>query len=65
MITGFAIATIIHYAEGLGPFTEAQYSPVMTYNHKITANISIALGVILPVIGLYLRVRSARNEKLS
>lgn len=37
----------------------------MTYNHTITANICIALGVILPIIGLYLRIRSDKGEKQS
>ena len=58
MIAGLATATIINYAGGLGPFTSLDYSPIMSYNHNITANISIALGVILPLIGLYLRIRS-------
>ena len=65
MITGFAMATIIYYAGGLGPFTETQYSPIMTYNHTITSNICIALGIIFPVIGLYLRIRSSKSENQS
>jgi uncharacterized membrane protein YedE/YeeE len=33
LVSGFAIATIIYYAGGLGPFTDDSYSPNFTYNH--------------------------------
>lgn len=55
------ISTIILHAGGLGPFTENRYSPNITYDHIITANICIAIGVILPIIGLYMRVRAANK----
>jgi len=55
MIGGFVMATIIYYAGGLGPFTETKFSPIMDYNHDITANICVVLGVFLPLFGLYLR----------
>jgi uncharacterized membrane protein YedE/YeeE len=58
MIGGFAMATIIYYAGGLGPFTETKFSPVMDYNHDITANICVVLGVFLPLFGLYLRLKN-------
>jgi len=59
LISGFIIATIIYHAGGLGPFTESRYSPKMDYDHLITANICIMIGVLLPLVGLYLRIKAS------
>lgn len=61
LVSGLAIATIAYHAGGLGPFTEQEFSPILMYNHSITANICIVIGVILPLIGLYLRVKTAND----
>jgi hypothetical protein len=61
LMSGFAIATIIYHAGGLGPFTEERYSPKIHYDHSITSNICIALGIMLPIIGLYMRIRAANQ----
>lgn len=58
LLSGFVIATIAYYAGGLGPFTSEKFSPVLLYDHSVTANICIALGVILPLIGLYMRIKA-------
>jgi uncharacterized membrane protein YedE/YeeE len=59
LVAGLAIATIIYHAGGLGPFTQARYSSTIHYDHMITSNICIALGIILPFLGLYFRIRAA------
>lgn len=60
LLSGMIIATINYYTQGLGPFTDDDYSPIFTYNHDITAVISIILGLILPFIGLYLRFKDIK-----
>lgn len=64
LLSGIAISTIILHAGGLGPFTENRYSPKINYDHLITANICIAIGIILPLAGLYMRIRTA-NQAVS
>jgi uncharacterized membrane protein YedE/YeeE len=59
LVSGFVISTIIYHAGGLGPFTQSRFSPQITYDHMVSAKICIALGVLLPIIGLYLRIRTA------
>lgn len=62
LIAGMAIATIIYHAGGLGPFTSPGFSPQMEYNHLASSNICIILGVFLPLIGGYLRIKNQNNE---
>jgi uncharacterized protein len=60
LLSGIVIATIKYHAGGLGPITSSTFSPIMVYNHEIPANICIAIGVILPFLGGYLRLRNVQ-----
>lgn len=62
LMSGLAIATIVYHAGGLGPFTEGRYSPQMNYDHSITANLCIAMGIVLPLMGLYMRMRTSNQS---
>ena len=62
LISGFVIATIAYHAGGLGPFTEERYSPKILYDHSVTSNICIVLGILLPLFGLYMRIKSANGN---
>lgn len=49
-----AVSTLRLHAT-LGPFTDPAYSPSLTYNHVVSANVCIGIGALLPFIGAYIK----------
>lgn len=58
LLTGIGIATLNHY-ETLGFLTNEKYNPYTSINHTITANIFMALGLLLPIIAYFLEAKPA------
>jgi uncharacterized membrane protein YedE/YeeE len=54
LCTGIAISTIRHHAT-LGPFSSQSLNPAFEYNHAVSASVSIAIGVFLPLLGAYIK----------
>lgn len=66
LLVGMAVATLNHYVS-LGPFTSDSLNPSFKYNHLVSSNICIAVGFLLPVIGLILKItyqNSIRKSEL-
>jgi hypothetical protein len=42
----------------LGPFTSKDLNPIYTYNHLVSANICLAIGVILPFVGAAVKMNT-------
>jgi uncharacterized membrane protein YedE/YeeE len=55
LFTGMIIATFGYHFGGLGLLSDQRLNPTLNCNHLISANICIAIGIILPLLGLYLR----------
>jgi uncharacterized membrane protein YedE/YeeE len=55
--TGIAISTLRYYV-GLGPFSDERLNPVFNYNHMASANVCIAVGVLLPLVGAYVKTHA-------
>jgi len=58
LIAAMAISTLRYYVT-LGPFSESSLNPNFEYNHMVSSNICIAVGVLLPFIGGYLKINSS------
>ena len=54
LTTAIAIATLGSY-ETLGPFSDQELNPQIDYDHMVSANIAIGVGVVLPIIGGLIR----------
>lgn len=52
---GMIVSTISYYTGGLGALSDQNLNPMLDYEHLASANICIAMGAILPFVGLYLR----------
>jgi len=61
LTTAISISTLRYYVT-LGPFSDATYSPTFNYDHRYSANICIALGALLPITGMFLKIRSDSNK---
>lgn len=60
MLFAMAISTLRYYVN-LGPFTDESLNPQLTYNHLVSANICIALGILFPFIGGIIKSRLESN----
>ncbi len=56
LCTAMAVSTLRLHST-LGPFTDPVYNPTFEYNHMVSANICIAIGVVLPFLGAYIKGR--------
>jgi len=57
LISALAISTL-RYHVTLGPFSEPSLNPLYSYNHLISANICLAIGCLLPIIGGWMKTHS-------
>ena len=62
LFSSIGIGTI-RYHFGLGPFTSEELSPTISYNHYISANICIGLGVLFPILGTCLEKKFNKQEE--
>lgn len=54
LCTAIGISTLrLHVT--LGPFSDPAYSPSLAYNHMVSANVCIGIGVLLPFLGAYIK----------
>ena len=44
----------LQYYIGLGALSSEDLSPEFSYNHLVSANIFLSLGVVLPIVGIFL-----------
>ena len=58
--TAIAIATLNSY-ETLGPLTDQNLNPQLTYDHWYSANIGIIFGVIMPIAGYVVQKKLSDN----
>lgn len=56
LTTAIGISTLRYY-ESLGPFSSDALNPVFNYDHMVSANLCIAIGVCLPIIGAWGKIK--------
>lgn len=61
LCTAIAIATIGSY-ETLGALTNQDLNPQLSYNHTISANVFLALGILFPFLGGVVKSKSSGNK---
>lgn len=61
-MTAIAISTLNSY-ETLGPLTNQDLNPMFGYNHNYSANVGIALGIILPILGGFIASKNNEQEE--
>ena len=60
LCSAIAIATL-RYHVGLGPFSDGDLSSNLSYEHYGSANVCIGIGVLLPLIGWWMRGRKVQD----
>jgi uncharacterized membrane protein YedE/YeeE len=63
LLTGIIIATIGYHKGGLGGLTDQSLNPILNYQHLASANICIIIGILLPLLGLYLRFQNKKESE--
>jgi uncharacterized membrane protein YedE/YeeE len=61
LVTAIAISTL-RYHSSLGPFSSEDINPQFEYNHIAGANVCLALGALLPVLGGVIKAHLEHNK---
>ena len=64
LTTAIGIATLNSY-ETLGPFTDPELNPMAYYDHTISANVGIGLGVVMPIAGAIIKSKLPKTDDKS
>lgn len=62
LTTAIAIATLGSY-QTLGPFSDQNLNPQIDYDHTISANVGIGLGVLLPIAGAIVKSKLPKADQ--
>lgn len=47
----------------MGPFTNEKFNPQLTYDHGISANLLLAIGAVLPIVGGVVKSKTEHHKK--